>query len=115
MYPTVGARPIAAVNAASGVSATAASARPRRPPPRPARPAAARPACAGGFWGAAAADGAAAGVVGVRAARTGFRSSSVDQRRIWILTGAPDWLTLTDVAVRLISPVLGGFVCADLA
>src|SRR6266851_7072900 len=109
MYPTVGALPIAAITAAMGVAAAPASPRPARAaPPRPARPAAPRRPRAAPSRSPAAADGlaaAAAGAAGFIAATTGLRSSSVDHRRIRILTGLPDSLTFADVAVRLTSPV----------
>src|SRR5438132_8966942 len=104
MYPSVCALPIAAVKAAMGVSGAALLPPPRAPRPRPrpaaadgfapalaGKPAALRPA-AGGF-------GAATGGGRFRAAITGVRSSSVDHRRIWILTGRPTSLTFADVAV----------------
>jgi hypothetical protein len=168
MYPSVGALPIAAVKAATGVSTTPASPRPPRPAPprppraapRPPRAAAARPAraapppsppaaeglgpapggrlaAADGFApgppgepaaaeglgpapagrpsavaGGAVAGAAAAGAVGVIAATTGVRSSSVDHRRIRILTGIPGSLTFADVAVRLSSPIAAVCFCA---
>jgi hypothetical protein len=45
----------------------------------------------------------------VSAATIGVRSSSVDQRRIRILTGVPGSLTFADVAVRLMSVAGDGF------
>ena len=68
-----------------------APARPAPPRPPPAAPPAAAPAGAGGG--------------GLSAATKASRSSSVDQRRIRILTGLPDSFTFADAAVRLTSPV----------
>src|SRR5262249_250737 len=62
-------------------------------PPRPPRP----PRAA-----SAAAVRAASCATGSNAATTGLRSSSVDQRRILILTGVPDSATFADLPVRLI-------------
>src|SRR5213592_176787 len=74
MYPMVGALPMAAVKAAMGLGAALAS-------PRPPRAAPSRsPAAADGL------AAAAAGAVGFMAATTGLRSSSVDHRRIRIVT-----------------------------
>src|SRR6266849_1567618 len=117
MYPSVGALPIAAVKAAMGVSGAASPPPPRAPRPRPlpaaadgfapalaGKPAAPRPAGGGGVAPGAAAVGAATGGRGVKAAIIGVRSSSVDHRRIWILTGLPTSLTFAEVAVSVTSP-----------
>src|SRR5438552_12924093 len=121
MYPSVGALPIAAVKAAMGVSGAASPPPPRAPRPRPrpaaadgfapalaGKPAAPRPAAADGFTPAPAGKptagfGAATGGGRFRAATTGARSSSVDHRRIWILTGLPTSLTFADDAVSVTS------------
>ena len=86
--------------------APAAPRPPRASPPR-------SPASAGGGGSRPPAEPAAAAAAAVRACedsvrrRPASRSSSVDHRRIRILTGLPGSLTFADVAVRLTSPVPG--------
>src|SRR5437870_4270396 len=101
-YPRVGAFSIAAVRVASGLGGAAGAApspRPRPPRPPAAAPPAPRPAPPRPRSAPAA---GAAGGGGFIATRSAVRSSSVDQRRMFIFTARPASLTLADVALSVV-------------
>src|SRR5438128_836891 len=119
-YPMVGAFSIAAARLASGLGGAAGAApspRPRPPRPRAAAPAVASPPAASPPAASPPAAPpaprpaprpprprsapAAAGGGGFIATRSAFRSSSVDQRRMFIFTARPASLTLADVALSV--------------
>src|SRR2546426_1114039 len=114
-YPMVGSFSIAAARLASGLGGAAGAApspRPRPPRPRAAAPAVASPPAASPPAAPPAprpaprpprprSAPAAAGGGGFIATRSAFRSSSVDQRRMFIFTARPASLTLADVALSV--------------
>src|SRR5437899_12838431 len=120
-YPMVGVFSIAAARLASGLGGAAGappSPRPRPPRPRAAAPPAASPPPTSASAAPRPAPSAAAppaprpprprpapaagGGGGFMATRSAFRSSSVDQRRMFIFTARPAPLTLADVALSVI-------------
>src|SRR5947209_17928331 len=123
-YPMVGSFSIAAARLASGLGGAAGAApspRPRPPRPRAAAPPAASPPAASPSAAPRPAPSAAAppaprpaprpprprsapaaaGGGGFIATRSAFRSSSVDQRRMFFFTARPASLTLADVALSV--------------